>query len=41
MNRKTEEVYWLTEALRINPNLTHALINLGGVLFLFTLINLT
>ena len=29
MNRKTEEVYWLTDALRINPNLTHALINLG------------
>lgn len=30
MNRKEEEVYWLKQALELEPDLEHALVNLGG-----------
>jgi predicted O-linked N-acetylglucosamine transferase (SPINDLY family) len=30
LNKKEEEVYWLQEALKIDPNMTHALVNLVG-----------
>jgi hypothetical protein len=29
MGRKIEELFWLKEALNIDPNMAHALINLG------------
>ena len=30
MNRREEEYYWLDQALQIDPNMTHALINMAG-----------
>jgi tetratricopeptide (TPR) repeat protein len=30
MNRKDEEIYWLEEALKLDPTMEHAMINLAG-----------